>query len=47
MHLPEDSKSKEVNTMRKATLFVIVAAVVVRSIGWYATSVSAYREGAK
>jgi len=47
MHFPEDSKSKEVNTMRKATLFVVVAVVVVVTIGWYATSVSTYREGAK
>jgi len=43
MHFPEDSKSKEVNTMRKATLFV----VIVGTIGWYITSVSAYRKGAK
>jgi len=29
--------------MRKATLFVVVAVVVVGTIGWYITSVSAYR----
>ncbi len=33
--------------MRKVTLFVVVAVVVVETIGWYTTSVSAYREGAK
>ena len=33
--------------MRKATLFVVLAVVVVGTIGWYATSVSAYRGGAK
>ena len=43
MYFPEDSKSKKVNTMRKATLFVVVAVVVVGTIGWYITSVSAYR----
>ena len=47
MHFLQDSKSKEVNTMRKATLFVVVAVVVVGTIDWYATSVSAYREGPK
>ena len=43
MHFPIDSKSKEVNAMRKVTLFV----VVVGTIGWYMTCVSAYREEAK
>jgi len=33
--------------MRKATSFVVAAVVVVGTIGWYATNVSAYREGAK
>ena len=42
MHFPKDSKQKEVNTMRKATLFVVVV-----TIGWYTISVSANREGAK
>ena len=33
--------------MRKATLFVVVAVVVAGTIGWYATSVSACKGGAK